>query len=114
MAGIFRRYFGYLPESFRHRLLRNSINIPTIQAGEFTFKIAENREELETAYSLLHDCYVTHRLMKPHPSGLRCSVYSALPYTTTIIALRGEQIVGTVSLIKDSEIGFPSDKEYLT
>lgn len=79
---------------------------------DLTFGIATTRDELETAYRLLHDCYVGAKLMDPHPSGLRCNIYSALPYTTTIIARKGTEVIGTVSLIKDSPIGFPSDKEY--
>lgn len=112
MSPIGLRILRSLPESVRHRLFRRALRITRVCDAELTVKIAETREELESAYSLLHDCYVGMRLMKPHPAGLRCSLYSALPYTTTIIAKRGDKIVGTVSLIKDSEVGVPSDKEY--
>jgi hypothetical protein len=112
MASIVHRCLRHVPEGLRHRLIRSSISIPAVDAAEYTFKIAETREELEVAYGLLHDCYVGSRLMRRHPSGLRCTLFTALPYTTTIIAIHHQRVVGTVSLIRDSEVGFPSDKEY--
>ncbi|MCM2278256.1 MAG: PilZ domain-containing protein [Oligoflexia bacterium] len=104
--------FRLFPASFRQSLIRRALRIRPIDDPEIQFKIATTTEELETAYRLLHDCYAGVGLMDPHFSGLRCTVYSALPYTTTIIAKKGSQVIGTVSLIKDSPLGFPSDKEY--
>jgi Tfp pilus assembly protein PilZ len=74
--------------------------------------IATSKEELEKAYSLLHDAYVGMNLMAPEPSGLRCNFYTFLPYTTTVVAKIGDSVVGTVSLIKDSAAGLPSDKDF--
>lgn len=106
------RILQRIPERFRHTLIRESFRIPSLESSDLTFKIATTQEELEAAFSLLHDCYVGIGIMKPHPSGMRCTLFTALPYTTTIIAKYRDQVVGTVSLIRDSPIGFPSDKEY--
>lgn len=79
----------------------------------FTIEIARSEGDLESAYRLLHDCYVANKLMNPHPSGLRCNLYTFLPHSTVIVAKYGGKTVGTVSLIRDSIWGLPSDKDYL-
>ena len=45
--------------------------------------------------------------MKPAPSGLRATIYHALPTTTTLCAKFDGQVVGTLSLIRESVFGFP-------
>lgn len=70
-------------------------------------KIAETQEELEACFRLLHDSYVGSGFMKPDPSGLRVTIYHALPTTTTLCALYDGKVVGTISLIRESVFGFP-------
>jgi GNAT superfamily N-acetyltransferase len=69
-------------------------------------KIAETRRNWSSA-SLLHDAYVAAGFMKPAPSGLRATIYHALPTTTTLCAKFDGQVVGTLSLIRESVFGFP-------
>ena len=45
--------------------------------------------------------------MKPDPSGMRVTIYHALPTTTTLCAKYDGEVVGTLSLIRDSAFGFP-------
>ena len=70
-------------------------------------KIAETREELEACFKLLHDAYVSSGFMKASPSGLRATIYHALPTTTTLCAKFDGEVVGTLSLIRESVFGFP-------
>jgi hypothetical protein len=56
---------------------------------------------------LLHDAYVAAGFMKPAVSGLRVTIYHALPTTTTLCAKFDGQVVGTLSLIRESVFGFP-------
>ena len=101
----------YLPQFLRLKLIRRNIHIPDAPQ-DFQVCIATTEIELEKSYSLLHDCYVGNKLMAPDASGLRCNFYSFLPFTTTIVAKIGNNVVGTVSLIKDSSSGLPSDKNF--
>ena len=101
----------YLPRSLRRTLIRRGLNVEPRSEG-YAIHFASTRDELEGAFRLLHNTYVSQRLMKPHPSGLRCNIYQAAPYTTTIIAKDRGRVVGTVSVIRDSSLGFPSDKAY--
>lgn len=70
-------------------------------------KIAETKEELEACFRLLHDAYVGSGFMKPDPSGMRATIYHALPTTTTLCAKFDGEVVGTLSLIRESVFGFP-------
>ncbi|MBC7466166.1 MAG: GNAT family N-acetyltransferase [Bdellovibrio sp.] len=102
-----------LPESLRHKLYRHQATVPEFALDiNFTVEIARTETDLEKAYSVLHDSYVTAKLMTPDQSGLRCNLYTFLPHTTVIVAKYKGEIVGTVSLIRDSIWGLPSDKDY--
>jgi len=70
-------------------------------------KIAETREELQACFKLLHDAYVGSGFMRPDPSGMRVTIYHALPTTTTLCAKYDDEVVGTISLIRESVFGFP-------
>lgn len=70
-------------------------------------KIADTKEELEACFRLLHDAYVASGFQKPDPSGMRATIYHALPTTTTLCATYEGEVVGTMSLIRDSAFGFP-------
>ncbi|MFL5813128.1 MAG: N-acyl amino acid synthase FeeM domain-containing protein [Bdellovibrionia bacterium] len=73
------------------------------------FKLAQTQDELAAAFKLLHDAYVAEKYMSPHPSGMRVTKYHALPSTSTLIALWDDQVVGTLSLVRDGSFGLPSD-----
>lgn len=110
----FRVLQTLIPENWHLRIIRKLARVPRLAwEPSFTVRVAETKDELEGAYKLLHDCYVRMGLMSPDPSGLRCNIYSFLPETTTVIVKSGEDVVGSVTLIKDSPIGLPSDKDYL-
>ena len=70
-------------------------------------KIADTKEELEACFRLLHDAYVASGFQKPDPSGMRATIYHALPTTTTLCAKYEGEVVGTMSLIRESAFGFP-------
>ncbi len=105
-----------LPMQIRDHIYRKQVSSQNIEerAQGIEVKLATTQSELESAYRLLHDTYVGQGLMDSVPSGLRINIYSALPYTSVVVAKIAGQVVGTVSLIKDSPIGLPSDKDYQT
>ena len=45
--------------------------------------------------------------MTPDPSGMRLTIYHALPTTTTLCAPFDGKVVGTIALIRDSALGLP-------
>ncbi len=105
-----RKATGVLPRPMRFAVFRNMIRCDVAPPDKLVLKVAETREELEDCFSLLHDAYVQVGFMKPDPSGMRATLYHALPTTTTLLAKYDGRIVGTISLIRESPFGFPMQK----
>ncbi|MCY7305047.1 MAG: hypothetical protein LH632_02655 [Rhodoferax sp.] len=102
-----RKAFALLPRSVRFAIFRSFVECDQAPDTRLVLKIAETQEELEQCFSLLHDAYVGEGYMKPAESGLRATIYHALPTTTTLCAKFEGQVVGTLSLIRESVFGFP-------
>lgn len=97
-----------LPRDQRFAIYRSFVDCDPAPSDRLQLKIADTQEELEACFRLLHDAYVEHGFMKPHPSGMRVTLYHALPTTTTLCAKWDGEVVGTISLIRDdSAFGFP-------
>ncbi|MGZ5280097.1 MAG: N-acyl amino acid synthase FeeM domain-containing protein [Pseudobdellovibrionaceae bacterium] len=114
MKKILRKAMNLLGEKQRLQIYRKMASIPAEYYNpEFRVEIARTQSDLERAYALLHDCYVGINIIDPQPSGLRCNLFSFLPTSTIIVAKLGDRVVGTVSAIKDSKSGLPSDNDFL-
>lgn len=105
-----RNLFKCVPKEGRFALYRSFFKCDQTLPENLTFKIAETQEELEACLSLLHDAYVGSGFMKRDPSGMRVTVFHALPTTTTLCAKVGDRVVGTLSLIREGPFGFPLQK----
>lgn len=94
------------------RLLTSTAKVKSNK--DLEVKLAEDREEYEKAFKLLHDAYVAKGLMEKHPSGLRCNIHSFLPHNTVIIVKdkKLNEVIGTVSLILDNLLGLPAEKAF--
>ena len=102
-----RKAFSMFPRSVRFSIFRSFVECDPAPDKRLVLKIAETREELEACFKLLHDAYVSSGFMKPAESGLRATIYHALPTTTTLCAKFDGEVVGTLSLIRESVFGFP-------
>ena len=102
-----RKALAMLPRRRRFGIYRSFVECDPAPNTKLVLKIAETREELEACLSLLHDSYVDSGFMTPDPSGMRVTIYHALPTTTTLCAKYDGKVVGTVSLIRESALGFP-------
>ncbi|PKO88923.1 MAG: hypothetical protein CVU18_05715 [Betaproteobacteria bacterium HGW-Betaproteobacteria-12] len=107
---VLRRMLASLPRETRFAVYRSFVDCDPAPSDRLQLKIADTREELEASFSLLHDAYVDAGFMKPDPSGMRVTIYHALPTTTTLCAKWDGEVVGTISLIRESAFGFPLQK----
>lgn len=80
------------------------------QDTSLIFKIAETREEWESAFRLVHRSYVRSRLIEPQPSGMRLTPFHLRPGSQVFIAKQEEEVVCTVSLIEDGDLGVPMEE----
>lgn len=104
---ILRKAFSFFPRSLRFAVYRSFVNCDPTPDQRIVLKIAQTKEELQACFQLLHDAYVGSGFMRPDPSGMRVSIYHALPTTTTLCAKFDGEVVGTISLIRESVFGFP-------
>ncbi|MDD2881474.1 MAG: GNAT family N-acetyltransferase [Rhodoferax sp.] len=102
-----RKAFSFLPRNARFAIYRSFVACDANPDPRLVLKIAETKEELEACFRLLHDAYVASGFMTPDPSGMRATIYHALPTTTTLCAKFDGEVVGTISLIRESLFGFP-------
>lgn len=102
----------YLPAKFRHELVRKSITLPTVLLPELVFKIAETEFELEASFRLVYDSYLKLGYCEENPFKLRATLHHALPTTTTLIAIHGHEVVGTLTIVRDNRHGLPIDKVF--
>ncbi len=101
-----------LPKTVRSYLISKHLKFDRKLDHEIEIKIASNVSEFEQAFKLLHDCYVGLGIMDPENCGMRCNLYSAVPFTNVVIAKKGDNVIATLSLIQDSEFGLPCDAQY--
>ncbi|MDR1853526.1 MAG: hypothetical protein LBR05_01280 [Azoarcus sp.] len=106
------RVFDLLPGKLRARAYGQSLRLDKPLPRDFVFKLAQTRQELEACFRLLHDEYVAVGYMKPDPSGMRVTLYHALPTTSTLMCRRGNEVIGTVSLIRENKLGFPMQNAF--
>ncbi len=104
---VTRGALALLPRKLRFALFRNLIDCDEHPDARLELKIADTQQELEACFRILHDSYVAAGFMKPDPSGLRVTIYHALPTTTTLCAKWDGEVVGTISMIREGVFGFP-------
>jgi GNAT superfamily N-acetyltransferase len=104
---VVRKLISWLPRKQRFKVFRSFADCNPAPNRRLVLKIAETKEELEACFAVLHDAYVDSGFMKPDPSGMRVTIYHALPTTTTLCAKYDGKVVGTISLIRESALGFP-------
>ena len=81
-------------------------------SSEMVFEIARTCEDFESALRLLYESYVRAGLAVRNPSGIRLTPYHLLNTTEVFVAkIRGE-VVMTISLIADGELGLPMEAMY--
>ena len=102
-----RASLALLPRAWRFALFRRLIDCDDQPDTRLELKIADTQDELEACFRILHDAYVASGFMQPDPSGLRVTIYHALPTTTTLCAKWDGQVVGTISMIREGVFGFP-------
>jgi hypothetical protein len=80
--------------------------------GEFRIAVANDFESRRVAYELVYKLYREKGYADPNQSRMWLSVYNLLPDTTTLVVLKGEEMVGTLTVVFDSPLGLPGDTLY--
>ncbi|MEU4394057.1 hypothetical protein [Kribbella sp. NPDC023855] len=73
---------------------------------------AETVGDIKAALTLLHDVYTTVGIIKPNEARLHVTKYNALPTTMIFVAKKGDRVVGTLSMVLDTDLGLPADSTH--
>jgi hypothetical protein len=83
--------------------VESSFRVPGL-ARDIRVKIATRRSEFEQAYELLAANYRARGYEAPGDKPFRFTPHHALPGTVTIVALDGDRVVATVTLVPDTPL----------
>lgn len=79
---------------------------------ELDIRLAQNIDEMEAAFRLIHDNYVSYGYMEPLESGCRISRYNLFPSSYTLVASGNGKTGGTLTVVTDTGSGLPMDELY--
>jgi len=86
--------------------------LTSTQCAEISIKVASSREERRAAFRLAYQSYLRAGLCDSCDECVRITPYQLLPTTDILIAeLRGE-VISTLSLVRDGELGLPLEAIY--
>jgi hypothetical protein len=77
-----------------------------------TYKVADCREEREAAFRLVYEAYTQAGLMEANQYRMRVTPYHLLPTTDVFVAIHRSDVISTLSLIGDGEMGIPMESIY--
>lgn len=107
---IKKRILSSIPDYLRHHIVRKNLRIDYELPREYSFKLASSEDDFQAVGELVYKRYIDVNLQDKSDVKSRLSMYQALPNTAVLMMLKSEKLVGTVSLIGDSNLGLPSEK----
>ncbi len=109
---LFRRFLNLLPFKVRSYLVRRSVQLPSDIPDDFTFRVAQNEADLEASFRLVYEAYVELGYCEPNPHKMRATIYHSLATTSTLLALYKNQVVGTLTLVRDNRHKLPLEQTF--
>lgn len=108
MKSVKRKLVSLLPAKIRGYVMRKHLQLPEDADPAIEYKVATTSDLRWQAFNLTYQCYqeTGSETQMDHP--FRVNPYLTLPTTQTIVALRNNEVIGTLSLIRDSALGMPA------
>lgn len=80
--------------------------------GQWRILAANTRELREQAFRLVYDVYIRegYELRYGRESGLWCTIHHLHPGTMVFVAEKDGKLAGSVTVMPDSRLGFPTDR----
>ncbi len=94
------------------RLLLEPSNVAACHNRGLHTRLAHGMPEIEAALHLVYQAYLETQLIEPNPYELRITKYHLLPTTNIFLACDNNEVVGTLTLIRDGECGLPMEEAY--
>ena len=77
-----------------------------------TYSVADSHDQREQAFQLVYENYIRSGLIPVSEGGLRVTPWHLLPTTNIFVAQRAAEVICTVTLIGDSNLGLPMESIY--
>ncbi|OFZ00977.1 MAG: hypothetical protein A2070_08465 [Bdellovibrionales bacterium GWC1_52_8] len=107
-----KRLSDLLPNGLKLALYRRSVRLYHHCPDNIIFKVAETKDELEQAFRLLYAAYLKQGFVQSSSSGMYLTLQHALPSTSTLVAVRNNEVVGTVTVVRDNPLGLSMEKHF--
>ena len=108
----FWKVLRYIPKSLRQEIIRRKFEVTQQLPSNFVLKQAETKDEIVSALKLVYDSYLKLGYMDENEYQMRITKYQLLPTTIMLIIKIDDQVVGTLSIVRDSALGLPSEKNW--
>ena len=82
------------------------------QIAAAQFKVADSPSERRDAFRLVYDQYLKTGLSEPNAHRVRVTPYHLLPTTHAFVAYSQGEIIATMTLVGDGELGLPMELIY--
>jgi N-acyl-L-homoserine lactone synthetase len=79
---------------------------------ELVTALAHTQADIHAALRMVYEAYLETGLIGENPFAMRVTPYHVLPTTNVFVASRDEQLVGTLSLVRDCALGLPMEDVY--
>ncbi|HWB13934.1 MAG TPA: long-chain N-acyl amino acid synthase [Pirellulales bacterium] len=89
-----------------------NLSSPEAEGAPIVYKVAENRHEREAAFRLVYNAYTRSGLIEENPHAMRVTPYQLLDTTDVFIAMLDDELISTVSLVCDGNLGLPMEEIY--
>ncbi len=76
------------------------------------YRIAQCREDYCGSFRLVYEAYLRAGLARPNPFGMRVTPYQLLETSEVLVAVRQGQVITTITLVRDGELGLPMESTY--
>ena len=107
---IAKNGFSSVRKGDHMQLLDTPIAVPARIHPDIELKVAGSRNERRAAFELIYNSYRRVGLCAPNANGIRFTPYQLQQTTDIIIArLRGD-VISTLSLVRDGNLGLPMEQ----
>jgi hypothetical protein len=79
---------------------------------DLAFRIASSQEDYCGAFALVYQNYVRGGLARANPYRMRVTPYQLSPQGEVMVAVRGREVVATMTLVRDGKLGLPMEAVY--
>ncbi len=81
-------------------------------AEEISYQVATSTQMRTNAFRLVYEAYVRARLINSNPFRIRVTPYHLLDTTDIFVAVLRGEVISTVTLVCDGELGLPMESIY--